>query len=115
MSTATVEIPADHVAAIRQSVLGQRDGAERQGDVDDLLRQIADQTSAAARSCRLTGSRVVLWRATYDSLCVAAEQLADDCNEYWRGGIGPEAARAAVAGVGARLELLIGLGGAPES
>jgi hypothetical protein len=55
----------------------------------------------------------VLWSAVYDTLCAAAEQLADDCNEYWRGVVDPDLARAGIADVSARLELLVALGAPP--
>jgi hypothetical protein len=115
MRATTIQIPADHVEAVRQSLLGRRGDGERQDEIDRLLGQIEDGAPDGARSCELTGSRTVLWDAIYDALCVAAEQLADDCNEYWRGEIAPDSARAALAGVGARLELLVGLGAPPGS
>jgi len=54
-----------------------------------------------------------IWTAVYDSLCAAAEQLAEECNEYWRGTVDPEATRATVASVSTRFELLVALGAAP--
>lgn len=61
----------------------------------------------------LTGSRAVLWGAVYDSLCTAAERFAEDCNEYWRGAVEPDAIRAATAGLSAHIELLVALGPPP--
>jgi hypothetical protein len=114
MSTITIQIPAGHVEALRQSLLGRRDDAERRDEIDSLLAQIGPAAPDGAPARELTGSRTVLWGAVYDSLCAAAEQLAEDCNEYWRGEIAPDAARAAIAGIGARLELLVALGPGPE-
>jgi hypothetical protein len=114
MSTTTIQIPAGHVEAVRQSLLGRRDDAERQDEVDGLLAQIGPVGPGGTQARELTGSRTVLWSAVYDSLCAAAEQLAEDCNEYWRGEIAPDAVRAAIAGTGARLELLVALGPAPD-
>jgi hypothetical protein len=115
MSATTIQIPSDHVEAIRRSLLGRRGDAQRPDEVDDLLAQLAGGAAHGARPYELTGSRTVIWNAVYDSLCMAAEQLAEDCNEYWRDAAAPEAARAAVAAVGARGELLIGRGAPPGS
>lgn len=115
MSAITIEIPTDHVDAVRDGVLAQRRDADRHDEIDSLLAQIPEGLGAGAGSPRVTGPRTILWNAIYDSLCRAAEQLADDCNDYWRGDIAPEAARASVAAVAARLELLIGLGPRPGS
>jgi hypothetical protein len=113
MSATTIQVPAEHVEAIRQGLLGRRDDSERREEIESLLRQIASGVPAGAGPCELTGSHAVLWSAVYDSLCAAAEQLADDCNEYWRGVVDPESARAGIADVGTRLELLVGLGAPP--
>ena len=115
MSATTITIPADHVEAIRRSLLGRRGDAERPDEIDALLAQLAGGVPPDVRPRELTGSRTLLWSAVYDSLCAAAEQLADDCNEYWRGAVAADAARAAVGDVGTRLELLIGLGAPPGS
>lgn len=112
MSTSTIQIPAEHVDALRRSLLAERTDAGLREEVDVLLGQL-DDTPAGSRSYRLTGSRTALWNAIYDSLCTAAEQLADDCNDYWRGTVAPESARRAVADVGARLDILLGLGPPP--
>jgi len=111
VSATTIEIPAGQVEAIRQSLLGRRGDAERPEEVDGLLAQMASD----ARPCQLTGSRGVLWNAIYDSLCAAAEQLADDCNEYWHGVMAPDSVRAAIGDVDTRLELLVALGPPPGS
>lgn len=113
MSAITIKIPAGHVEAIRRSLLGRRDDAERPEEIDGLLAQVVSGAPHGARSCELTGSRTVLWSVVYDSLCAAAEQLADDCNEYWRGDVAADSARTAVTDLGVRLELLIGLGTPP--
>lgn len=113
MSVATIQVPAEHLEAVRESLAGRHADADRPEEIDGLLGQIASAAAGDARPCVLTGSRAVLWSAVYDSLCVAAEQLADDLNEYWRGAIAPESARARIAAVGARLELLLMLGAPP--
>lgn len=113
MSATTIRIPAEHIEAIRQGLIGRREGPERREEIEGLLRQISSDIPRGAESYELTGSRSVLWSAVYDSLCAAAEQLAEDCNEYWRGVIDPASARARLADVSTRLELLVGLGGPP--
>jgi hypothetical protein len=111
---ATIQVPAEHVEAIRQSLIGRLGDVRHAEEVQGLLGQIGDDDSPGiARSRTLTGSRVILWSAIYDALCAAAEQLADDCNEYWRGAIDPDRARAGIASVAARLELLVTLGSSP--
>lgn len=62
-----------------------------------------------------TEHRDAIWSAVYDLLCSAAEQLADDCNEYWRGESDPNEIRLALGTVGARLELLLALGPVPPA
>jgi hypothetical protein len=113
MSETTIEVPAEHITAIRQGLIGRRSDAGSPRDVENLISQIADDAAGGDRPCTLTGPRVVLWSAVYDALCSGAEQLADDCNDYWRGTIDPETARAGVTAVAKRLELLIGLGAPP--
>jgi hypothetical protein len=113
MSATTIQIPAEHVEAIRQGLIGRREGSECSEEIESLLGQIAGASPDGAGTYELTGSRPVLWSAVYDSLCAAAEQLAEDCNEYWRGVVDPASARARIADVSTRLELLVGLGGPP--
>lgn len=115
MSATTIQIPTDHIDAIRQSLIARRDHAERPGEIDGLLEQLADDAGESPRAYELSGPLPLLWSAVYDSLCAAAEQLADDCNEFWRGQIAPDDARAAIARVGSRFELLAGLGPPPGS
>lgn len=114
MSEATIEIPVDHVEAIRRSLLARRHDAESPDEVEALLAQLAAGTPQTLGCQEITGPRALLWNVVYDSLCSAAEQLAEDCNEYWRGIVTADSARAAVTDVGTRLELLIGLGGPPR-
>lgn len=114
MSEITIKIPVAHVGAIRGSLLGRRREAESPDDIDALLAQLASGAPPRGDSCELTGSQAVLWNVVYDSLCAAAEQLAEDCNEYWRGTVAADSARAAVTDVGIRLELLIALGVPPS-
>lgn len=114
MSETTIQVPAEHLEAIRQGLIGRREDPGQRAAVESLLGQIGAATSgAAAAPRRLTGSRVLLWGAVYDSLCVAAEDLAEECNEYWRGVVDPDAVRSTIAGVSARLELLVALGAPP--
>jgi len=113
MSETTIQVPVEHVEAIRQGLVAGREASGGREEIDGLLGQIAQGPSADGESCELTGSREILWSAVYDSLCVAAEQLTDDCNEYWRGVVDPQSARAGVVTVATRLELLIGLGAPP--
>lgn len=113
MSETTIEIPADHVEAICRSLLARRSDADSPNEIDDLLDQLASSASRGHGPRELTGSPALLWAVVYDSLCLAAEQLAEECNEYWRGTVAPDSARAAVTRVGARLELLIELGAPP--
>ncbi|HEX2071817.1 MAG TPA: hypothetical protein VHF90_09250 [Thermoleophilaceae bacterium] len=113
MSATTIQVPADHVDPIRQILIARRRDAERPGEIDGLLDQLAPRTSDAGPPCELSGDRTLLWSAVYDALCVAAEQLADDCNEYWRGDVTAGAIQAAIARVSSRLELLTGLGAPP--
>ncbi len=108
MSATTIEVPAEHVEAIRQSLVGRDGHPDPRGDIESLLAQLP--SAPVARPALLTGPRAVLWGVVYDSLCVAAEQLAEDCNDYWRGDITPTAARSRVTDVSARLEILIDLG-----
>ncbi len=113
MSEATIQVPAEHVEAIRQSLIGRLEDAGHAEEVRSLLDQIGGDSPGNARSRALTGSRVVLWSVVYDALCSAAEQLAEDCNDYWRGAIDPDLARTGMANVAARLELLVALGPTP--
>lgn len=113
MSEATIQVPAAHVEALRLSLMGRLEDAGRAEEVQSLLSQIDDGSAGIASSRELSGSRVVLWSAVYDMLCAAAEQLADDCNEYWRGAIDPDLVRARIASVSTRLELLVALGASP--
>lgn len=112
MSETTIQVPAEHLEAIRQSLLGRRGDAGSTEEIERLLSQIARGTAGVTQSHALTGPRPLLWSAVYDSLCAAAEQLADDCNEYWRGAAAGSA-RSGVATVAVLLELLVTLGPPP--
>jgi hypothetical protein len=112
VTATTIEIPAEQVEAIRQSLLDSRDRGDSAAAAD-LLAQLAAAEPAAAGAQRLSGPRTEIWTAIYDALCVAAEQLVEDCNEYWHGHVAPAAARRRVRDVAERLELLIDLGAPP--
>lgn len=113
MSEATIRVPPEHVEAIRRSLDGQRGEPGSAEEIESLLGQIGSHATDDPRPRLLVGARAVLWSAVYDSLCLAAEQLADDLNDYWRDAIDPESARARVAAVAARLEMLVALGAPP--
>lgn len=115
MSDTTIHVPVEHVEAIRLSLIELRGDACSQEEIDALLGQLGDVPPGTAGSVALKGRRVTLWTVTYDALCRAAEQLVEDCDEYWRGAVGAESARRRVADVGERLELLLGLGAPPAS
>jgi hypothetical protein len=118
MSTATIHIPGEHVAAIRESLEASRrdvarelDGEARAGrarEIDAVLAQL-DAADADA-SLAVSGARQVLWHAAYDALCACAESFAADCNDLWRGRPTTEDARAALAHLERRLDLLDALG-----
>jgi hypothetical protein len=114
MSTIRIQLPADHIEAFRRSLLGRRGDAECPDEFDDLLTQLAT-CAPGTGPCEVVGPRRVLWNVVYDSLCAAAEQLAEDCNDYWRGAVAADSARGAVADVSTRLELLISLGAPPAT
>lgn len=114
-ATTTIQVPAELVDAICRSLIDQRRDAERREEIDGLLEQLADPTTVGDPSYPLSGSRRLLWSAVYDTLCAAAEQLAEDCNEYWRGGIAADDLRAAIVRVDSRYELLLDLGPPPGS
>ncbi len=113
MSATTIQIPPERVESIRRSLSERRDAAGGSEEIERLLDQIGGGALGGTEPCVLVGSRAVLWSAIYDSLCADAERLADDLNEYWRGVIDPESARARTVAVAAGLELLIALGAPP--
>jgi len=115
MSAATIHIPVQHAEAIRRSLVGRRAEAEHREAVDSLLGQLSAECGDGARSYELTGPRPLLWSAVYDALCSAAEQLAEDCNDLWRGTIDASVTRAGIADVSARLDLLTEVGDPPGS
>jgi hypothetical protein len=119
MSVTTVQIPAEHVTSIREGLLSRRDQLEvaalgtEAGEVEELIEQLGVGDSAAIGSREVTGSRDALWTAVYDAVCAAAERLADECNEYWRGAIAPAHTKAAIDQLRRRFELLESLGPPP--
>jgi hypothetical protein len=122
MSTATINIPHEHRRAVRDSLEARRHEIERDGDlgrrpehleeIDAVLQQIDASASDAAQA--VTGSYRVLWTATYDALCLAAERFAADCNELWRGGLEVQRLRSGLDALGERIDLLETLGVSPE-
>jgi hypothetical protein len=115
MSVTTIKVPAAHIDAIRESLLSGRRHSARADEIDRLLEQIHADAAPGSEPRELTASRAVLWSAVYDSVCAAAERLAEDCNEYWRGVVDPSAARARIAEIGERFALLESLGPPPGS
>jgi hypothetical protein len=113
MSEITIQVPAEHVEAIRASLARRRDGSGRDAEIERLLAQLSLGGRGVPAGCELTGARPVLWSAVYDSVCATAERLADECNEYWRGVVDPASIRATLGDAGARFELLAGLGPPP--
>jgi hypothetical protein len=133
MSATTIQIPIDQVDAIRESLLGARREIEqdpmpptesrsatmargtsgRLEEIDRLLEQISLSEERGSEVRQLTGPRPALWDAVYDAVCAASERLAEECNEYWRGAVDPSEARALIADVGVRFELLVSLGPPP--
>ncbi len=112
MSVTTIQVPAGHLDAIRESLLDRCHASAPASEIESLLEQIkADAGPADLRE--LTASRATLWSAIYDSVCTASERLAEDCNEYWRGTIDPSATRARIAEIGERFALLESLGPPP--
>jgi hypothetical protein len=111
MSEITIQVPAEHLEAIRAGLAGRPEAHD--DEARRLLAQLTAGDSGDEGPRELTGSRAVLWGAVYDSLCTTAEQLAEDCNEYWGGAIAPDAIRTATASLRARFELLVGLGPPP--
>jgi hypothetical protein len=119
MSAITIRVPAQHIEAIRQSLAMRRGDVEQSGssqellvEIDRLIEQIGG--SGASGPGELTGSRAVLWSAIYDAVCVEAERLAQDCNEYWTGAVDAVHTRDRITVLGDRFELLTSLGGPPR-
>jgi hypothetical protein len=138
MARASVEIPADLVGAVRDSVAllyhssvealdfalrshvehGEpRDEAERcrarLAELDALLVQMGWWSEGAqediAGDVELTAPREVLRDALYGALIDAGERLAVACGEGWRLGAGADRVRAAATEVIALDGLLAGL------
>jgi hypothetical protein len=121
MSTATIDIPADHIGPVHQSLLSRRDILGRVEDpavareveaIEVLISQMEGEGAPDTAGRRLTGSREALWTAIYDSTCATAEQVAECCNEYWRNA-DIESARREISLLSARLDLLEKLGQPP--
>ncbi len=139
MSMTTIQIPADHVAAVRESLLATRrelepdpmlssqgsgkpsqitvarEASGRVEEIDRLLEQLELGEGRAGEDRQLTGSRAALWDAVYDSVCSACERLAEECNEYWRGGVDPSETRSLIADVDVRFGMLESLGPPPRA
>lgn len=140
MSVMTIQVSSEHVEAIRESLLTARRALEEQMPSDGDRTAVAPGGSAAAESARrrlseldglleqidssgraepeldmreLTGPRTALWTAVYDAACAASERLAEELNEYWRGTVDARDARARIADLQTRFELLESLGPPP--
>lgn len=129
MSVITVLIPADHVEGVRQSLLDARreldqgwdeEAAqaarlrrERLDEVELLLEQLGDADPPPERQ-EVTGSRTVIWNVLYGAVCAAAERVADDCNDYWGGGIESAVLRKGISGLAASFDLLDSVGPPPS-
>jgi hypothetical protein len=111
MSEITIQVPAEHLEAIRTGLAGRSE--DRDEEARRLLAQLAVRGPGDDGPRKLTGSRTVLWGAVYDALCTTAERLAEDCNEYWRDVVDPDAIRTATVSLGSRFELLVALGPPP--
>lgn len=115
MSVTTIQIPAGHLDAIRESLVSGRRHSTRVEEIDSLLEQIRSDPGRGAEPRALTASRATLWTAIYDSVCGACERLAEDCNEYWRGVVDPSKTRERIAEIAERFELLESLGPPPQA
>jgi hypothetical protein len=114
MPRATINIPVEHVAAIRESLEACREDIEHRpcGDahpdsmreIDALLEQLSPYAAEAGRS--VSGARHILWHAAYDALCAGAESFASDCNDLWRGRLTVHDVRDALSRLEERLDLL---------
>lgn len=140
MSVMTIQVSADHVEAIRESLLTARRALDEQlsspedqspatreqadsgkstsdrlDELDSLLEQIdsGDGPDPGLDVRELTGTRTALWTVLYDAACVASERLAEELNEYWRGTVDATETRARIADLAARFELLESLGPPP--
>lgn len=139
MSVMTIEVSTEHLEAIRESLLTARRALEEQlsspvdrppampgraaggspldrlGELDSLLEQLdsGDGPDRGLDMRQLTGTRAALWTVVYDAVCAASERLAEELNEYWRGMVGAGEARALIADLGDRFELLESLGPPP--
>jgi hypothetical protein len=139
MSVMTIQISNAHVEAIRESLLTARRALEEQlsspddrphavsepasgervrdrlDELDSLLEQIdsGERPDSSLEARQLTGARMALWTAVYDAACSASERLAEELNDYWRGTVDAAEARASIADLGGRFELLESLGPPP--
>ena len=111
MSVTTIPIPDKHLPALRESLLAARRDFEADPSCAELDRLLAQVDSAVARGglVSLTGSTLILWRTLYDTMCLTAERLVDECNEFWRRP-DPTAVRPEIANLATGLDLLESLG-----
>jgi hypothetical protein len=122
MTTATIHIPPEHLGAVRDSLRARRreleaDGSLSRGsdhlrEIDAVIEQIDMEASGAPRP--VTGPHTVLWNAAYDALCLGAERFAANCNELWRDSANTSGLRNELDELGARIDLLDGLGIPPD-
>lgn len=128
MSATTIQISDRQVDAVRESLLAARRDLDEQvaragalaqeaaaaadgrlEEIDSLLGQL----EAIGGDGGLSASRATLWSVVYDATCRLSERVADDCNDYWRGEMGVDRLRSAIADLSACVELLEALGPPP--
>ena len=123
MTRGTVHIPIEHIDALRESLEASRQDISHQPvgpthpqrlhEIDALLQQL--DTAGGGNGRSVSGARDVLWRAAYDALCSAAEGIAADCNDLWRGRMTLADIRIALVRLEGRVDLLESLGPQPDT
>jgi len=124
----TILISPEQVGPLRASLLAQREqhgedvaaagpfaatAAERLAGIEAVLAELPPASPGGNDvPVPVSGPPDVLFSALYDVVGQAAEQVQEECLEYWRG-TPPEAVRAAIARLAAWFELLAGLGPPP--
>jgi hypothetical protein len=123
MTRGTIHIPIEHIGALRESLEANRQDLSHQPigpnrpqrltEIDALLQQL--DVSGGGNERSVSGARDLLWRAAYDALCSAAEGIAADCNDLWRGRITLVDIRIALTRLEGRIDLLESLGSQPDA